>query len=133
MRTLLIVASFGLFLCLGGCGNGSTKADATATATPIASVKGGACHYQDFEKGVLILYEDKDICFSYNPTAVVYQVRVPFVKTVEDYRDQKVIAEAKVDEKTPEHRCEVVWAPAMEVSDNLKQADLWTTGCVPGK
>ncbi len=130
MKTLLSVAVVGLVLSLSGCGSNSTTIEGvSATVTPGIFIKGGACHYQDFEKGVDILYEDRNICFSHNPVPDVYMVRLPFVMTVGQYLEQKLIAEGKIDEKAAEHRCRIVWAPAMEVSVFLVQSDLRTHGC----
>ena len=139
MKSLLLVAVLGLtILGFVACddesnnptpGSGTVVASATIITPEDISVKNGACHYQNFEVGAELIYEDSNICVAFYTSSGVYQVRIPFVMTIGQYRSMKVIAEKKIRERISDQDCQFVWAPAMEVKQDLIRSDLETTGC----
>lgn len=139
MKSLLLVAVLGLtILGFVACddesnnptsGSGTAVASATVITPEGTSVKNGACHYQNFEVGAELIYEDANICIAHYTSSDVYQVRIPFVMTIGQYRDKKVVAEQKIRERISDQACRFVWAPAMEVRSDLIHSDLITTGC----
>ena len=118
MRKLLFVAVLGTVVAL-----------VTMVTPEDTFVRNGACHYQNFEVGAELIYEDRNICVAFYTSSGVYQVRIPFVQTIGQYRDQKAIAEQNIQEKISDQACRFVWAPAMEVRPNLIHSDLVTNGC----